>query len=235
MKNRYGGPLRKFVSEAFCLKVYVDMYNTSAFHSNVTAYPAITVISKEKDGRTQVAQQPAIQKEVLSELSLVLRGRQKQATNGRVRQLESVVAGAEPWVLDSPDELSLVRRLEADFPLIEEVGCKVGIGVATGADKAFIAHFEDLDVEPDRKLPLVMTRDILTGVVKWRGKGIVNPFAADGSLVDLNKYPRLKRYLEARRQQIAGRHVAKKAPANWYRTIDRIYPAARTDAEAADS
>ena len=26
------------------------------------------------------------------------------------------------------------------------------------------------------------------------------------------------------REQIAGRHVAMKAPSNWYRTIDRIYP-----------
>jgi hypothetical protein len=30
--------------------------------------------------------------------------------------------------------------------------------------------------------------------------------------------------LEARRDEIAGRHVAQRLPANWYRTIDRIYP-----------
>jgi hypothetical protein len=34
----------------------------------------------------------------------------------------------------------------------------------------------------------------------------------------------LKRYLEARKDQIAGRHCAQKIPANWYRTIDRITP-----------
>jgi len=43
-------------------------------------------------------------------------------------------------------------------------------------------------------------------------------------LVDLADYPRLKRYLEARKDDIAGRHCAKKTPANWYRTIDRITP-----------
>ncbi len=37
--------------------------------------------------------------------------------------------------------------------------------------------------------------------------------------------PRLSLYLEARREVIAGRHCARKAPANWYRTIDRISPA----------
>ena len=46
-----------------------------------------------------------------------------------------------------------------------------------GADNAFIGPYEELDVEADRKLPLAMTRDILTGEVKWRGFGIVNPFA----------------------------------------------------------
>ena len=108
--------------------------------------------------------------------------------------------------------------------MIEEAGCKVGIGVATGADKAFIASFEDLDVEDDRKLPLAMTRDVASGEVEWRGFGIVNPFADEGGLVALDQYPRLRRHLEDRKDQIANRHIAKKTPSNWYRTIDRIYP-----------
>ena len=70
-----------------------------------------------------------------------------------------------------------------------------------------------------------MTRDILSGRVEWRGFGVVNPFNDDGGLVELRRYPRLRNYLELRKDQIASRHVAQKAPANWYRTIDRIYPA----------
>ena len=104
-------------------------------------------------------------------------------------------------------------------------GAGSGIGVATGADNAFIGPHDELDVEADRKLPIVMTRDILTGEVKWRGLGIVNPFADEGGLVDLGRFPKLKKYLEARKDQIARRHIARKAPASWYRTIDRIYPA----------
>jgi hypothetical protein len=60
--------------------------------------------------------------------------------------------------------------------------------------------------------------------VQWCGLGVINPFAESGGLVDLAEYPRLRRYLEARREVIAGRHCAQKAPANWYRTIDRITP-----------
>lgn len=116
-----------------------------------------------------------------------------------------------------------MRRLERDLPGIEEAGCRIGIGVATGADRAFIGPLDELDVEEDRKLPLVQARDIQSGEVQWRGLGVVNPFAEDGELVDLAAYPRLRRYLEARKDQIARRHVARKAPAKWYRTIDRIH------------
>ncbi|OIQ75365.1 modification methylase PaeR7I [mine drainage metagenome] len=96
--------------------------------------------------------------------------------------------------------------------------------MATGADNAFIGPFDELDVEPDRKLPLVMTRDINSGTVAWRGFGVVNPFI-DGpgsGLVNLDDFPLLKRYLESRKDEISGRHVAQRVPANWYRTIDRI-------------
>lgn len=224
MKNRYGALLRKKVADAFHLKIYVDMVDTPAFHSDVIAYPAITVIVREKRAATRIAHQPDISGKVLTELAKELTS-SKLPKTASVREIHNVTSGAEPWILESSDQLALVRRLEQDFPTIEESGCKVGIGVATGADNAFIGPFEELTVEPDRKVPLVMTRDILSGEVKWRGLGVINPFGEDGRLVDLADYPKLKAYLEARKAEIAGRHVAQKATANWYRTIDRIYPA----------
>lgn len=225
MKNRYGGPLRSLVAEQFHLKVYVDMVDTPAFHSDVIAYPAITIISREVPGATRIAHRPAIDRATLTTLAGLLRTPTLPKDAGAVRELARVTNGAEPWLLESSDQMALIRRLEGCFPSLEEAGCKVRIGVATGADKAFIGNFDALDVEPDRKLPLVTTKDITTGEVQWRGQGVINPFAESGGLVDLDRYPRLRRYLEARREVIAGRHCAQKAPANWYRTIDRITPA----------
>jgi hypothetical protein len=225
MKNRYGGPLRSLVAEVFHLKVYVDMVDTPAFHSDVIAYPAITIISREAPAATRIACRPAIDRETLSTLADLLRSPVLPKETDAVRELARVTNGAEPWLLESFDQMALIRRLEACFPSLEEVGCKVGIGVATGADKAFIGDLDGLDVEPDRKLPLVTTKDILSGEVRWRGQGVINPFVDSGGLVDLNEYPRLRHYLEVRRDVIAGRHCAQKAPATWYRTIDRITPA----------
>ncbi len=228
MKNRYGGPLRSLVSESFHLKIYVDMVDTPAFHSDVIAYPAITIIIRETPGSTRIAHRPNIDRATLVILADLLHSPALPKKDGPVRQLARVTNGVEPWLLDSPDQMALIRRLENSFPALEEVGCKVGIGVATGADKAFISDFESLDVEPDRKLPLVTTKDIMSGEVRWQGQGVINPFAESGGLVDLDNYPRLRGYLENRREVIAGRHCAKKTPANWYRTIDRITPSLAT-------
>ena len=200
------------------------MVDTRAFHADVIAYPAITIISREAPGATRIAHRPAIDRATLATLADALHEPNLPQDAGTIRELARVPNGAEPWLLESSDQMALIRRLESAFPTLEEVGCKVGIGVATGADKAYIGDFEALDVEPDRKLPLVTTKDIASGEVRWRGQGVVNPFADDGSLVDLREYPRLRHHLEAHREVVMGRHCAQKIPANWYRTIDRITP-----------
>lgn len=225
MKNRYGGPLRRLIAEQFHLKIYVDMVDTPAFHSDVIAYPAITIISRETPGVTRIAHRPAINRATMTTLADFLLVTSLPKDCNQVRELACVTNGSEPWLLESPDQTALIRRLEEQFPTIEEAACKIGIGVATGADKAFIGDFDTLDVESDRKLPLVTTRDITSGEVQWRGQGVINPFAEGGGLVDLRDYPRLRRYLETRKEIIVDRHCAQKAPANWYRTIDRITPA----------
>jgi Eco57I restriction-modification methylase/TaqI-like C-terminal specificity domain len=223
MKNKYGGPLRALVSRGYHLKYYVDMVDTQAFLTEVSAYPAIFVIVRERGGKTRIAHRPKVEASVLKQLASVLAGG-KGSSSVPVIEVGNVISGSEPWILDSLDQLNIVRKLEATFPLLEAVGCKVGIGVATGADKAYVGKFDELDVEDDRKLPLVTTKDIVSGSVKWQGLGVVNPFKDDGTVVDLDSYPKLKRYLEARRDVIAARNCAKRNPHAWYRTIDRISP-----------
>jgi hypothetical protein len=222
-KNKYGGPLRSMVSNGFHLRAYVDMVDTPAFESDVIAYPAITLIERTKSGATMVAERPTIETSTLSRLAKALRYGESCPELG-VTLVEHAGSGSEPWVLSSSGKRALLRRLEARFPTLEEAGCKVGIGVATGADKAFIGLMDELDVEPSRKLPLATTKDIASGAVRWLGLGVVNPFEDDGTLADLARYPKLRAHLERHREAIAGRHVAQKAPANWYRTIDRITP-----------
>lgn len=221
MKNRYGGPLRRMISSDFHLKYYIDMYDTPAFFTDVVAYPAITIISKGKPGATRIAHRPAINADELKSLSDQLRS---ESLQDGVKELIGVVAGAEPWLLESSDQTAIVRRLEESLPSLEQTGCKVGIGVATGADKAFIGDYDQLDVEPDRKVPLVTTRDIKSGEVVWTGQGVINPYRDEGGLVNLDDFPRLNQYLNRHWDVIARRHCAQKTPGSWYKTIDRITP-----------
>ena len=68
-----------------------------------------------------------------------------------------------------------------------------------------------------------MTRDTTTGEAKWSGTHLVNPWR-EGRLVNLDEFPRLATYLESRSSDVRGRHVARKNPGSWYRTIDRVEP-----------
>lgn len=223
MKNKYGKPLRKLVADGYHLVYHVDMVDTPAFHSEVSAYPAITVIRREPAGPTRTVKRPSIEKVGLTELAGKLVAL-SPPSDFRIRTVEAVLPSGQPWILDGEDgRLPLVRRLERDFPLLEEAGCRVGIGVATGADRAFIAPFDQLDVEPDRKLPLVGTRDIADGTVNWRGLGIVNPFDDHGRMVPLDDFPRLRGHFELWSDVLRRRNCAKKNPEHWYRTIDRIH------------
>jgi hypothetical protein len=224
LKNRYGRKLRSLIAESFRLRSYVDMVGTEPFHSEVTAYPAVFVIARERSGPTRIALRPRINGPELKRLANQLTRPSVPAKSRKIRTVDCIGTSDDPWLLDRPDQLKVVRQLEDRFPLIEAAGCKIGIGVATGADRAYIGNYDELDVESDRKLPLVMTKDIDSGHVKWRGFGIVNPFSDAGNVVDLDEYPRLRSYFESRKSMIVKRNVAKRNPKSWFRTIDRIYP-----------
>lgn len=227
LKNRYGGPLREKITHGYWLKYFVDMEGASAFHSDVIAYPAITVLQhapseSETSRLTRAAGAEAVAAQPLPALVEALLDGSSEP--GTIVEFSLDAVGSAPLLLDDIPRLVLLRRIEHAFPTLEQAGCKVGIGVATGCDRVFIGSLEGLPVEPDRKLPLVMARDLVDGGIRWGGKGVLNPFDPSGQLVPLDSFPRLRRYLHEHRNSVAGRHVAQRNPDGWYRTIDRIQP-----------
>ncbi|CAN5312508.1 hypothetical protein BH11ACT4_BH11ACT4_23740 [soil metagenome] len=222
-KNDYGRGIRAKIASNFHLAHYVDMYGLDAFEVQVGAYPSITVIERAILGQVRVAHARSVDAAYLAKLSSSL-------TSGDADRADVVkmdgVRGSDPWLLSLSDSLTVIHDLESRFPTVVEAGCKVGIGVATGNDKAFIASINSLDVEEDRKLPLATNKDVPGGTLVWSGKGVVNPWREEGGLVDLAQYPRLAAHLERFRAQLELRHTAKLDRAGkWYKTIDRITPA----------
>lgn len=220
LKNKYGAPLRGLVAREFHLSHYIDMEGTDAFQSEVIAYPAITVIRRGHGTVTRIARRPDVGAALTSlTRALITSG---PVRDDRIEEVEHAVRGSEPWLLDAAEQLRVVRRLERDFCEVEDAGCKVGIGVATGADRVFIGDYAGLPVEDARKLPLLMARDLQAGAIAWGGKGIVNPFEADGTLASLDRYPAFGAYIRKHEEVLGKRHVAQKS-SSWYRTIDRVY------------
>lgn len=144
------------------------------------------------------------------------------ATSFTAKRVEGWFCGRDPWPYGSAAQLALIAEIEARFPPLQEArtGTRVGIGVATGCDEVFITTDPHL-IEQDRLLPLLTAGDTASGGVDWSGRYLVNPWDRKG-LVDLARYPRMADYLHEHEVRLRDRHVARRRPATWYRTIDRV-------------
>ncbi|MDR1011117.1 MAG: hypothetical protein LBM04_08310, partial [Opitutaceae bacterium] len=223
--NDYGAALREFITtQGYAVRYIIEAHNVNAFESEVSAYPAVTVITHAPQGPVVVAKAlPGIEN---ADRAYVLGHLTEAHSNTvlRAARFNTWFRGDEPWPCASPEALALLKRLEAEFRLLEDekTGTRIGIGVATGADKIFITNpGECPDVEPSRMLPLALGDDLVDGQVKWSGHHLLNPWNEHG-LVNLAGYPRLAAHLAPHRTRLASRHTAKGNPERWHKTIDRV-------------
>ncbi|MDR1448904.1 MAG: Eco57I restriction-modification methylase domain-containing protein [Propionibacteriaceae bacterium] len=224
-KNDYGRELRRLVSNRFALRSYVDMYGVDAFESEVGAYTSVTVISRGEQGAVLAARAESADAVHLRELERQFAGAVSVAREAQVVSVVHPGQGSGPWLLRGDRHVDAIGELERRCETLEQAGCRVGIGVATGADGVFVRPFAELNVEESRRLPLAVNKDVVRGELSWTGRGVLNPWASSGGLVDLAAYPRLAAALEPHREQLARRHTARRdAGRLWYKTIDRITP-----------
>lgn len=217
--------MRGLITSGFSVDLLVEMHKANAFHDEVDAYPAITVIRRQTQGTAIVAVAGPETEEVPPEtLALTLLrssiGNKQVAPVGlKVARVDTWFKGGDPWPCHSPDQLGLLRRLEEQFAPLEAYA-KVGIGVATGNDRVFVTKDGGL-VERSRLLKLAMAKDLRSGGIQWSGHYLVDPWNCEG-LVALDEYPRLRAYLEGHKAVLENRHTALKNTQAWYKTIDRV-------------
>lgn len=227
MRNAYGARLRSLISDLYAVETLWQMHDVDAFEAEVSAYPAITVLGNHKqadvtvlDTTSEFGAAGAVEatKFVWSDDS---EGSGQGWVGGR---LHSWFEGSDFWPAGGPRKIAMLEHLQENFPVLEETGgeTKISIGVATGADKAYVVD-PTADVEPDRLLPLVMADDIRSGRLTPPRKVLINPWNAQGQLVDIAAYPRMEKAL-ASHEAVQKRFVAKRNPTGWYRTIDKVYP-----------
>lgn len=229
MHNQYGASLRELVARHFAVEHAWKMHDVDAFEAQVSAYPAITVIANVSQGPAVVADTTAAFGEASAQrlLTAMTDAACTEYTDTGVvaHRLPHWFSGDGLWPTGSPARLALIEQLNDNFGPLHDprAGTRVGIGIATGADKVYVTTDVDA-VERDRLVPLATGRDLASGRFEWRGTYLVNPWADDGSLVPLGDYPRLAAYLSAH-PALRERFVARKSPRSWYRTIDKLNPA----------
>jgi hypothetical protein len=225
MRNAYGEALRDFVTSGFAVRNVWQMHDVDAFEADVSAYPAITVIARAHQGPAVILEASSAFDSASAALAVDFALGSEVEAHGsgfKAHRLPHWFAGGDMWPAGDPDRLAMLTYLNDNFGTLEDAAkrTRIGIGVATGADSAFIVS-ENAPIEETRKLPLVMADDIRSGTLAWRGKHLANPWGPDGVMVDVAAYPLLEAHLRTD-PKVAARFVAKKSPARWYRTIDKV-------------
>jgi methylase of polypeptide subunit release factors len=230
MLNQYGSELRRIVTSGYSVEQVIELHHAAPFESEVSAYPAITIIKRQPQGRAVVARAGA-NAEAVGQSHWIRIIEEAANAEGPISAkgvtasgVSKWFSGAEPWPCSNPERLSLLKYLEDNFYPLDSrgSGTRCGIGVASGADQVFLTKNQDL-VEQDRLLPIAMAKDIRLGEVIWSGNYLVNPWS-NGSLIELSKFPNVREYFESHEDLLRGRHVGKKNADTWFRTIDRVEP-----------
>jgi len=217
LRNQFGASLRNYISRKFSIPIVLNLDGTNPFEEDVLGYPMIILITRESQPITRYYAVRSLAN--LHDIALEFAG--MPTSNPLTPKIIPKNELGDIWHFEE----------ELDYKLkgmksIEEQGFKIGIGVATGADSVFIGKGLQGLVEKELLLPIVLSRDVVAGKIKWSGHYVINPFDQGklGNLIDLEAYPRAKKYFKQNERRLRGRHVAKKNPLHWYRTIDRIEP-----------
>jgi hypothetical protein len=211
------------------MDLVLGMHDVDAFTEQVSAYPAITIISNQPQ-RAAIAADTTHAfgpEQAKAFLAWVAEPEQSQINEAsyHAARLPHWFGGDDSWPAASPARLAMLEDLSDRFRLLEDeaTGTRVGIGIATGADKVFVVQgLDDADVEDDRLLPMAIVRDTRSGVIDWHGTYLVNPWSPEGNLVSLADYPRMANYFAKHGADLRKRYIAVKQPDRWYKTIDKV-------------
>jgi adenine-specific DNA-methyltransferase len=228
LRNAYGKKLRAKTLNGFSFDLVLTMHDAPAFETSVSAYPAITIIRRGKQGPAVLANGDATFEEAgATKLVSWLRGGKKPLAADGVTadRIPDWFNTDESWPDASPARIKWLEHLEETLPTIEESGVELGIGIATGLDAVYVVKGDAIpDIEPARLLPLIVADDIRSTEFRPTGTMLVNPWDEYGKVVDLEDFPLFTTYMETYGAKLKDRHTAKKNPNDWVRTIDKVKP-----------
>lgn len=223
MHNQYGAGLRRHIIDEYALRVLLEVHDADVFDVPVAAYPAITLIERASHSSTVLATANEHFDSTAADRFTEWLAREERPPHQDRAFSSSVLDGQfsadGSWPSGPPERLQMIAALEARLPALSDVGIRVGVGMATGADKVYVVD-RPVDVEPAFLKKAVGPSDLRGGTVQWSGRYIVSPW--DGrDLADLTENPRLGAYYRQHEKSLTARYVGKRNPESWWRTIDK--------------
>ena len=226
MRNQYGRELRSLISSHYAMNTVISMHDVDAFEEEVSAYPAVVVISNSPKHSVPVID--ANRSFGAGDVSELLNWVQSDsestsassfAETGWLTGSRAAIFGPAAiralfrWWRNSTIGFHCLRTRPPAHEWASE-----SLPVTTlSSSRPIDSSLNQRDYFRSRCLPMAPLERL-----NWSGRFLVNPWEPDGSLVDLARYPKLAEYFESHREELEGRHVAKKASRNWYRTIDKV-------------
>lgn len=218
-----GGKLRSKIYNGYAMDLLLDLTEADVFNRRISGLtPMICVL------RNGLQQSPVVAEAKRNyyhpdgkQLHTWLEGTENtlDAPNISAHRLTHWPYSPERRWRFRPSNPALIRLHHQHPRLGSHPGIKVGHGIRTGMDEAFIATATD-PIEPERLLPIATTSDIKEGHLAWQGRQLVNPWDDQGQLVKLEAHPLMADWLGRHRQVLAERRAI--GDDLWYRTNDEF-------------
>ena len=196
MRAGYGKDLRQFLAKKTNPKLLLDFGGIQVFDS-ATVDTNILLFSKDDNRHeTQAVSGSKQHKDILKNLSDFV----------RQNAVATDFATSDSWVILSPIEQSIKRKIEAIGTPLKDWDIQINYGIKTGYNEAFIITTEKRDEilsncadEDERKRtdelirPILRGRDIKRYGYDWANLWLIATFPAKN--YDIEQYPAVKNYL----------------------------------------
>ena len=227
MRAGYGEKIRGFLAHNTNPILLVDFAGIKVFEG-ATVDTNILLFSKEKnEGKTLSV---SLTKDVQLGRGELCQYVQQHAT-------PSAFTSSESWVILSPIEQSIKRKIEAVGKPLKDWDIQINYGIKTGCNEAFIIDeakraeiLSNCQSDDERKRteaiirPILRGRDIRRYGYDWAGLYIIGTFPA--LKLDIESYPSLKQYFldfgYDRLKQTGDKGARKKTSNQWFEIQDSI-------------
>lgn len=199
----------------------------------VNAYPSITILRRQDNTFPNYQRENEFRycecdTNELENLSKSLNSDGGSATNCCTK-INQEDLDPDGWLFTSPEIKELQSKLHKNLPDIKNTDIRIKTGIATGADDIYILSENDAQRMSTKIVyPLIKGENIKKGRISGE-KYIINPYDRDGSIIDLNEYPEVQKYLEHHKPALEERYCVKEQGKLWYETHDTI----QTDLETS--